>query len=80
MAAFNILVYFLTKILLDNGNFAKVLPRILIRLELAESLGEDVECRVFRVGDKEGHVYEVVRIGEVAEMREEHRQVGLSIS
>lgn len=80
MAAFNILVHLLAEIFLNYRNLAKMLPGIVIRLDLVEGFGEDLECRVFRIGDKEGQIHQVVRIGEVAEVGEEHGKVGLRIT
>ena len=80
MPALDILIDLLPEILFDHGDLAVGLLRVGIVLQVREHLREQVERVVFGVGDQEGQIDEVVRVGEIVQVGEEHRQVGFGVS
>lgn len=80
VTTFHILVDLLSKILLDDGDFAKVLGRIGAGLDSIELAFENRQGVVFRVGNEEGEIDQVVRIRKVNEMAEEHGHMRFSIA
>ncbi len=72
MTTFDILIDFLTEILLQDRDLSVRLLWVRVVLQLGQHLREEREGAVFGVGNQEGQIDEVVRIGEVAEMSEKH--------
>lgn len=80
VSALDVLVDLLAKVLLDDRDLAVRLPRVRVVLQLLQQLRQQARGVVLRVRDQEGQVDEVVRVGEVAQMREEHGQVRRGVS
>lgn len=80
MPGFNVLVYFLSKVFFDNGYLTEGCAGVVVFLQTGEKVGEKGKSFVFAVADKEGEVDEVVRVGKVAQVGEEHGQVGCGVT
>lgn len=72
MPALHILLDLLAEIFLDNGDLAKVHLRVRIVLHLLQHAHEHAQSLVTRVGYQERQVNQVVWVGEVSQVREEH--------
>ena len=80
VATLHILVDLLPKILLDDRYFAIVLRVIFICLYPFQILHENLQRPIFRVADQKCKIDQVVRVGEVMQVREKHRQMWLGVS
>lgn len=80
VATLDVLVDLLAKVLFEDRNLAKVLGGVGVGLDGLEVLDEHVEGVVLGVGDQKGEVDEVVWVGKVAEVGEEHGQMGLGVA
>lgn len=80
MTTLDILVDLLTEIFLDDRYFAVMLVRVLGGLDSLEVLDEYIERLIFGIGHEEREVDQVMGIGEVLQVREEHGQMGLGVA
>lgn len=76
----DILLHLLAKILPNHRNLSKCHCRVRVILHLLQHAREHVEGVIARVRYQKRKVDQVVRVGEVAEMREEHGEVRGGIS
>lgn len=80
MPALKILRHLLSEILLDHRDLPKRHLRIGIRLQLSQHPRQHLKRAIFRIRYQKSHINEAMRVREVAEMREEHGEVGGGVS
>lgn len=80
VSTLDVLVDLLAKVLFDDGDFSKRDAFLFFRLQIGQQIGEEDEGVVFGVSDEEGEVDQMVRVCQVAQMREEHWKMRGGIS
>lgn len=80
VTAFDILVNLLTKVLLNDGNLSIWLSRVLVILDRVHVVDQKLKRVIFGVGNQESEINQVVRVGKVAQVREEHGQMRRGIA
>lgn len=80
VSTLDILVDLLAKVLLDDGDLAKGYLWAFTFLQVGQQIRKKVEGVVLGVTDEEGQVNEVMRIGQVAQVRKEHGQMRRGVS
>lgn len=76
----HILVDLLAKVLFNDGDFAVWLLGIFMCLDASQIIHQKLQSMIFRVGDEERKVDEVVRVCKVVQVREEHGQMRLGVT
>lgn len=80
VSALEVLLDLLAKVLLNDRDLAVGHARIVRSLNFLQVLGQDRQRVILRVGYEECQVDKVVRVGEVAHVREEHGEMALSVT
>ena len=80
VSTLDILVDLLAKILFNDRNLAKRHSVFLARLKAGQKIGEKSQSVVLGITNEKGQIDEVVRICQVAQMREKHGQMRRRIS
>lgn len=80
MPTLNILVHLLPEVFLNHRDLTIGLFRVWIVLKVFQHLRQHAKRVVLGVGYQEGEVDEVVWVGKIVKVREEHGKVGLGVS
>lgn len=80
VTALHILVDLLSKVFLDDRYLAVVRILVFRRLDSFEVLDQYFQGPILRIGDEESKIDEVVGVCKVAQVREEHREMGFGVS
>lgn len=75
MSTFHVLLDLLSEVLLDDRDLSEWHLRVGVVLYILQHARQHGEGVISRVRDQKGQVDEFVRVRQVAEVREEHRQV-----
>lgn len=80
VSGLDVLVDFLSKVLLHNRDLAELLLRVWIGLQLLQLLRQDSDCLILGISDQECQIDKIVRVGKVPQMAEEHVEMGRGVS
>lgn len=80
MSTLDVLIDLLSKVLLDDRDLTKGHAIFLAGLQLGQQIGKEGKSVVLGITNEEGQVDEVMRVGQVAQMGEEHGQMRRGIS